>query len=279
MDTGHTLVSEGRLTRELFYVSMTRGKAGNHAYISEPDPRDHHGVDPSSLPDWRQILGAVLSIEGAEHTAHEVREEQRNQANSLSRLLAEHDYLAQIAASDNVTSLINTHTPDLVAEMQASPSWGAMVAAWRRTAVTNRSRAEQALVGGLEPTAGARDIAAVVHSRLQALQQRLPATSSLTIAPTSVPTDREDLRELLDDVQQRITKRLSAVAVHALANEHPGWTSSVHKPAFKPVMWLGRALCATWPASATAGTSTTLHCPSGRSPARPNGTTRINVPG
>lgn len=221
VDTGHTLVSEGRLTRELFYVSMTRGKAGNYAYISEPDPGDHHGVDPSSLPDWRQILGAVLSIEGAEHTANEVREEQRNQANSLSRLLAEHDYLAQIAASDDVTHLINAHSPGLVSEMQASPSWGAMVAAWRRTAGTNRSIAEQALVGGLEPTAGARDVAAVLHSRLQALQQRLPSTAALTFAPVSLPTDREDLRELLDDVGQRITKRLSAVAVHAFANEEP----------------------------------------------------------
>ncbi len=221
VDTGHTLVSEGRLTRELFYVSMTRGKAGNHAYISEPDPRDHHGVDPSSLPDWRQILAGILSIEGAEHTAHEVREEQRNQTNSLSRLLAEHDYLAQIAASDDVTHLITAHFPALVAEMQASPSWGAMVTAWRRTAAANRSLAEQALVGGLEPIAGARDVAAVVHSHLQTLQQRLPATSSLAFAPASVPTDREDLRELLNDIQQRITKRLSAVAVHALANEEP----------------------------------------------------------
>ena len=221
VDTGHTLVSEGRLTRELFYVSMTRGKAVNHAYVSEPDPRDHHGVDPSSLPDWRQTLAGILSIEGAEHTAHEVHEEQRNQANSLSRLLAEHDYLAQIAASDDVTRLIRTRSPALVAEMQASASWGAMVAAWRRTAVTNRSLAEQALFGGLEPTAGARDVAAVVHSRLQALQQRLPFASSLSMAPASVPADREDLRELLDDVEQRITKRLSAVAVHALANEEP----------------------------------------------------------
>ncbi|WP_218713027.1 MobF family relaxase [Arthrobacter sp. BF1] len=221
VDTGHTLVSEGRLTRELFYVSMTRGKADNHAYISEPDPRDHHGVDPSSLPDWRQILGAILSIEGAEHTAHEVREEQRNQANSLSRLLAEQDYLAQIAASDDVTHLISTHSPDLVAEMQASPSWGAMAAAWRRTAVTNRSQAERVLVGGLEPTAGARDVVAVAHSRLQALQRRLPASATLTIAPVSVPTDRDDLRELLNDVQRRITKRLTTVAVHALANEEP----------------------------------------------------------
>ncbi|MBP2414259.1 conjugative relaxase-like TrwC/TraI family protein [Arthrobacter stackebrandtii] len=221
VDTGHTLVSEGRLTRELFYVSMTRGKAGNHAYISEPDPRDHHGVDPSSLPDGREILGGILSTEGAEHTAHEVREEQRNQANSLSRLLAEHDYLAQIAASDDVTHLINTHSPALVPEMQASPSWGAMVAAWRRTATTNRPVAEHALAGGLEPTVGARDVAAVVNSRLQAIQRRFPATSSLTMAPVSVPTDREDLRELLDDVQQRITQRLAAVAVHAFANEEP----------------------------------------------------------
>ncbi len=221
VDTGHTLVSEGRLTRELFYVSMSRGKAGNHAYISEPDPRDHHGVDPTTLPDWRQILTGTLSIEGAEHIANEVREEQRNQANSLSRLLAEHDYLAQIAASDDVTHLISTHSPNLVAPMQVSPSWGAMVATWRRTAGTNRTIAEQTLAGGLEPTADGRDVAAVVHSRLRTLQQRLPATASLTVAPVSVPTDREDLRTLLDDVQQRITKRLSAVAVRAFANEEP----------------------------------------------------------
>ncbi|WP_449373050.1 hypothetical protein [Arthrobacter psychrolactophilus] len=105
--------------------------------------------------------------------------------------------------------------------MQASPSWGAMVAAWRRTATTNRPLAEQAMAGGLQLTACADDVAAVVQSRLQALQHRLPATASPTIAPMSVPTGREDLRELLDDVQQRITKRLAAVAVHAFANEEP----------------------------------------------------------
>ncbi|WP_062004655.1 MobF family relaxase [Arthrobacter alpinus] len=221
VDTGHTLVSEGRLTRELFYVSMTRGKAGNHAYISEPDPRDHHGVDPASLPDWGQILGAVLSVEGAEHTAHEVREEQRNQANSLARLLAEHDYLAQIAASDDVTHLIDAHSPDLLTVMHESPSWGAMVASWRRTAVADRNLAEQALVSGLQPTAGARDLAAVVHSRLQALQHKLPAATTLAPTPGTVPTDREDLREMLNNIQQRIVERVAAVAVRALANEDP----------------------------------------------------------
>jgi len=96
-----------------------------------------------------------------------------------------------------------------------------MVATWRCTTATNRTLAEQTLVGDLEPTDDGRDVAAVVHSRLQALQQHLPATSSLTMAPVSAPTDREDLRDLLDNVQQRITKRLAAMAVHAFANEEP----------------------------------------------------------
>jgi ATP-dependent exoDNAse (exonuclease V) alpha subunit len=40
VDTGHTVVTQGRLTRELLYVSMTRGRTGNHAYVSETDPVD-----------------------------------------------------------------------------------------------------------------------------------------------------------------------------------------------------------------------------------------------
>ncbi len=37
--------------------------------------------------------------------------------------------------------------------------------------------------------------------------------------PPPVFTDRGDLRELLRDVEQRITERVSAVALHALAHE------------------------------------------------------------
>ncbi|OAE01610.1 hypothetical protein [Arthrobacter sp. OY3WO11] len=35
VDTGHTVITQGRLTRELLYVSMTRGRSGNYAYVSE----------------------------------------------------------------------------------------------------------------------------------------------------------------------------------------------------------------------------------------------------
>lgn len=65
VDTGHTVVTQGRLTRELLYVSMTRGRAGNHAYVSENDPLDDDPMDPVLQASWRQILGEVLAAEGS----------------------------------------------------------------------------------------------------------------------------------------------------------------------------------------------------------------------
>ncbi|MBT2513178.1 AAA family ATPase [Arthrobacter sp. ISL-30] len=47
VDAGHTVITQGRLTRELLYVSMTRGRGDNHAYISETDHGDHEPVGPS----------------------------------------------------------------------------------------------------------------------------------------------------------------------------------------------------------------------------------------
>ena len=50
VDTGHTVVTQGRLTRELLYVSMTRGRSGNYAYVSEAIRQSTNlSILPSSL--------------------------------------------------------------------------------------------------------------------------------------------------------------------------------------------------------------------------------------
>ncbi|MEZ2390285.1 hypothetical protein AB6813_12185 [bacterium RCC_150] len=54
VDTGHTVVTQGRLTRELLYVSMTRGCWGNFAYVSENDPGVDEPFDPTLQPSWRE---------------------------------------------------------------------------------------------------------------------------------------------------------------------------------------------------------------------------------
>ncbi|MET1086613.1 MAG: hypothetical protein ABWY04_05780, partial [Arthrobacter sp.] len=211
VDTGHTVVTQGRLTRELLYVSMTRGRAGNHAYVSENDPSDEEPLDPALQASWRQILGEVLAAEGAERTAHEVREAEQSQADTLERLSAEYDFLAQIAAAEDLATFLDAHPPGRASELQQSPSWGAAVAAWRRSTGVIRPSTHRVVITALETGASARDMAAVVHSRLRQFLSGMPAAG---IDPLAAPvsTSRPDLAHLINQVQDRVQQRMANVA-------------------------------------------------------------------
>lgn len=218
VDTGHTVVTQGRLTRELLYVSMTRGRAGNHAYVSENDPLDDEPLDPALQSSWRQILGEVLAAEGAERTAHEVREAEHSKADSLERLSAEYDYLAQIASSEDLAQFLDAHSPGRTAELQQSPAWGAAVAAWRRSVGISRPSTQRLVLGALETSTGARDLAAVVHSRLQHFLSGMPA-SRMDPLTEPIHTARPDLADMINQVQARIQHRTDHITRTALVND------------------------------------------------------------
>ncbi|MEC3853624.1 MobF family relaxase [Paenarthrobacter ureafaciens] len=223
VDTGHTVVTPGRLTRELLYVSMTRGRHSNTAYVSENDPDEEDILDSSACSSWRVILGEVLAAEGAERTAHEVRDFEKQHADSLERLSREYDYLAQIAAGLDLTKATVGLVPGRSEEMRESPAWGAAVAAWRRASNVNHPGALRVLSEALDSEASARDLAAVAHARLRkfcsAMPQRPidPLTEQLTI-------DRPDLAVMLDQVRRRIGNRAEHVANAALLDE-PEWAT------------------------------------------------------
>ncbi|MFE5835836.1 MobF family relaxase [Arthrobacter sp. NPDC056493] len=217
VDTGHTVVTQGRLTRELLYVSMTRGRVGNHAYVSESDPLEDEPLDPALQATWQQILGEVLAAEGAERTAHEVREAERTKADSLQRLSAELDYLAQIAAAEDLSAFIETYSPGPVAELQQSPSWGATVAAWRRAVQVSRPSAQRVVKAALGTSQSAKDVAAVVHSRLRRFLTEMPAVAEDPLAP--VHSARPDLTNLISQVQERMQHRMDHVIRDALTHD------------------------------------------------------------
>ncbi|MGO4859952.1 MobF family relaxase [Arthrobacter sp. 2MCAF14] len=220
-DTGHTVITQGRLTRELLYVSMTRGRGGNHAYVSENNPGDEEPLDPSLQPQWREILGEVLAAEGAERTAHEVREAEQSSADTLERLSAEHDYLAQIAAAKDLTRFLQVHAPAKVDEFQQSPSWGATVAAWHRATAISRPGAQRTIGAALETSAGAKDVAAIIHTRLLNFASGMPAVDR-AIIPETVHTDRPDLAEMIKQVTQR-TKRRALIVTKAALTRDTEW--------------------------------------------------------
>lgn len=218
VDTGHTVVTQGRLTRELLYVSMTRGRTGNQAYVSENDPLDDEPLDPVLQASWRQILGEVLAAEGAERTAHEVREAEQSKADSLERLSAEYDYLAQIAAAEDLSELLDAQSPGRASELQLSPSWGAAVTTWRRSVAISRPTTQKLVLGAMGTNATAREIAAVIHARLRRFVSKMPAGEFHAMAGP-IPAARTDLTDLINQVQNRIQNRRDHVSQAAMMKD------------------------------------------------------------
>ncbi|MDQ0241279.1 MobF family relaxase [Arthrobacter bambusae] len=221
VDSGHSVVTRGRLTRELLYVSMTRGRTGNYAYVCDVDPTDAEPLDPSLQPQWQAILAEVLAAEGAERTAHEVRDAERSSADSLERLSAEYDYLAQMASAEDLTKFLQAHSPGKVGELQQSPSWGATVAAWRRSTGMSRSTALRIVANALETSTRAKDATAVIHARLRNLMAGMPEPEPALI-PDPVQSDRSDLANMLGQVTDRINHRADEVRRRALITD-PEW--------------------------------------------------------
>ncbi|WP_320536132.1 MobF family relaxase [Pseudarthrobacter sp. IC2-21] len=220
VDTGHTVVTQGRLTRELLYVSMTRGRAGNRAYVSENDPLDDEPLDPALRASWRQILGEVLAAEGAERTAHEVRDEERRKADNMERLSAEYDYLAQIAAAEDLARFLDAHAPGRASELRQSPSWGAAIAVWRRSVGVSRPSTQRLVLGALVRNAGARDLdlAAVVPTQLRQFLSGMP-TDGFDALMEPIQTTRTDLAALINQVQSRIQSRMDHVTRAAIMQD------------------------------------------------------------
>jgi conjugative relaxase-like TrwC/TraI family protein len=95
-DIGIVLVRPG-MDREHLYVAMTRGRHGNHAYVT-PDPStddDHHDhghphqQHPAAVDDPQEqavrVLEAALASSGAQDAAHTALEHARTQAAHIAR--------------------------------------------------------------------------------------------------------------------------------------------------------------------------------------------------
>jgi hypothetical protein len=221
VETGHTVITQGRLTRELLYVSMTRGRSGNYAYVSEGDDADHPAVDPSMQLSWQGILGEVLAAEGAERTAHEVHDAERRKSDSLERLYAEYDYLAQIAAGLDLKQTLYENFPGAAPEFEQSPSWGAAVAAWRKATTISRQVTERILSQLCQETSSANDRCAVLSMRLRRfLKGRTTAVEEPLVEKLTIP--RPDLAEMIKQVRERISQRTETVCMAALTAD-PEW--------------------------------------------------------
>ncbi|GAA4759328.1 MobF family relaxase [Citricoccus nitrophenolicus] len=138
VDSAHAVAKAG-LSRELFYVAMTRGRQANHAYVDfgvdhEAHSPDEWGLLTETPPAERPVtvLEGVLKRESAEHTAHEVRDQQRAWANDLGRMVHELDYLHWAARSARTHEWVQStygDDPETVARLSEAATWPQLVKA------------------------------------------------------------------------------------------------------------------------------------------------------
>ena len=133
VDTAHVVVT-GSTTRENFYVSMTRGRESNIAYVALDRPDDSHAAPSPEEVTARTVLYGVLQHSGVELSAHQTIEAEQEHWSSIAQLAAEYETIAAAAQHDRwVAELSSRRAHDeQVDAVVASDSFGPLAAELRR---------------------------------------------------------------------------------------------------------------------------------------------------
>lgn len=240
VDTAHALV-DPTMTRETFYVAMTRGRDANHAYVATDHPDESHQnlaeVDTPPAATAHELLLRVLAHSGAELSAHETITVEQQRWTSIAQLAAEYETIAVEAQRARWVQLVEKSglTPDQVSATLDSEAFGALAAELRR-AEANGHDVDRLLPRLVRARTfeDADDPAAVLHYRVARVtahtaSRTRPAPSQRLIAgliPAAVGVTDPDMRAALAERHALITNRAAALAEQAIADPD-SWARAV----------------------------------------------------
>jgi conjugative relaxase-like TrwC/TraI family protein len=253
VDTAHAMVSP-TTTREVLYVSATRGKDANCLYVDfhyDPDPQTSHGesIEPVT---GKEVLVGVLRNEGAEVAAHDVIRRELDEAEGMERLSAEYLTLATEAQADRWESLLSRSglaDADL-ATVRTSEARGPLFAALRDIEARGIDvELAVPLLISVQSLADAVDIAAVLHSRVDQLSRRAggrrpePKNLIAGLIPRVQGATDLDMAQALTERENAMQERSWTLAGRALESRQ-SWLLTLGSPPRDPArfeQWLHEA--------------------------------------
>lgn len=245
-DTAHVIAAPG-MTRENFYVAMTRGRESNTAYVAIDDPdAAHAGPRPGDdgEPTARSILFGVLQNVGAELSAHETVTAEQDAWGSIAQLAAEYETIAAAAQHDRWVAVVRASglMPEQADAVIESDAFGPLTAELRR-AESHHFEVDQ-LLASVVRTRGfedAADVAAVLRARVAAAVtqggsqhptagrvRRSPRLIAGLIPQSVGPMDAE-MRRALRERAELIETRARAILDQSLV-AGAAWTRALGKP-------------------------------------------------
>ena len=237
VDTSHVVVSAAT-TRENFYVSMTRGRDSNIAYVALDKPDEGHTPPEPDEVTAHSVLYGVLHHSGAELSAHQMIESEQEHWSSIAQIAAEYETIAAVAQRDRWIGLLeNCGLTDEQADLVlASDSFGPLTAELRRAEANHHD------VDRLLPAVVARrllddaeDIGAVLISRLHKGAQprqgkRRPEPKLVAgLIPVADGVMNPEMTAALTERQNLIESRAIALAQKAIDTNEP-WLKRMGTP-------------------------------------------------
>jgi conjugative relaxase-like TrwC/TraI family protein len=231
VDTAH-VVATASTTRENLYVSMTRGRDSNIAYVALDQPDDSHSTPEADDVTARTVLYGVLQHSGADLSATQTLEAEYELHGGIDRLAAELETIAAEAQHDRFADLLSLSglTPEQHSKVVESTAFGPLAAALRRAEAYHHDleRLVPRVVGrhGLED---ADDIAAVLRYRLDKLAATPPRGCRLRprliagLIPEPLGAMSAEDRQAIDERKELIESRAWALAEDAVVGQE-GWT-------------------------------------------------------
>jgi hypothetical protein len=233
--TAHALVSP-TTTREVLYVSATRGREENQLYVDtcfDPDPpTSHPGL--ARRQSMRAVLAAVLKRDGVEVSAHEAIRRAERETQSFAVLAAEYSTIARDAQQQRFERLLGRCglAPASLAEAHTSEAYGPLLAALRDAEARGLDiEAAMPRLAAARTLEGAEDPIAVLHARADrwaaAATSRRRASAGLIAGriPRALGVDDEDLARALQERDRAMERRAREQAEQALAGGQ-AWVQS-----------------------------------------------------
>jgi len=251
VDTAHAMVSTST-TREVLYVSATRGREHNWLYVDthyDLDPHTSHD-EPTEPLTAKEVLAGVLRNEGADVAAYEMIRREQCEAEGMERLSAEYLTLATLAQEDRWDALLagSGLTDAQLGAVRASEAYGPLLASFREAEA--RGLDVEAAVPQLvarRSLDAAADVAAVLHSRVdrwtQAAGSRRRTVGNLIagLIPRIQGVRDPELARALAERDQAMEARACALAEAAIISGH-SWVQRLGSPPSDPSRrerWLG----------------------------------------
>ncbi|WP_146048052.1 MobF family relaxase [Microbacterium sp. HA-8] len=240
LDTGHCVVHSSAMTRETFYVSMSRGRQRNTCYVATDQPHlEEHQKQPEEMTAL-DVLASVVRHVGAERSAHETIIDEQEAAGSIAQIASEYETIAQRAQHDRWIELLHRCSipAPAIAQMIDSESFGVLTSIlWRAEAAGQDIDVLLAAAIRSRPLTGSEDAGAVLTSRLRdALQESGNPRARgrgwiVGMVPQAVAGADAEMRLALQERESLMRRRGRALVDRALRNQER-WIHELGSPPY-----------------------------------------------